>query len=179
LPGDHGPDSARVAGVGDVDPIRELERRAGEPFRSVGLDAIADDAPPDAAELTVAVDDGRILVVDDPTPPGHGRPAAWLWVGVADGDLLIEQVSVDPAHRGKRLGTGLVSLAIDHARHRGFPGVSLTSFLEVPWNGPLYRRLGFHPVPDDALGPDLAAIRAAERAAGLDVAPRSAFRLVF
>jgi predicted N-acetyltransferase YhbS len=145
----------------------------------VGLDAVADDAPPEAGELAGAVSAGRILVVDDPDSPGRRRLSAWLWVGVADGDLLIEQVSVDPVHRGKRLGTGLVSLAVDHARHRGFPGVSLTSFVDVPWNGPLYRRLGFRPVHDDALGPDLTAIRAAERAAGLDVAPRSAFRLEF
>lgn len=172
--GESAPGPVRVADTDDVPSIRDLERRAGEPFRSVGLDVVADDEPPGVVELTDAVTARRVLVVDDASGPA--QLAAWLWVGTADGDLLIEQVSVNPAHRGRRLGAALVSLAVDHARRRGFPAVSLTSYTDVPWNGPWYRRLGFRPVAEDALGPELAAVRAAERAAGLDVAPRSAYR---
>ncbi|MDN5582421.1 GNAT family N-acetyltransferase [Corynebacterium sp. AOP34-AQ2-28] len=157
-----------------------MERRAGEPFRTVGLDVVADDDPPGVAELTAAVDAHHVLVVDG-AGDGFTHLVAWLWVGLADGDLLIEQVSVDPSCRGRRLGTRLIALAVEHARARGFPGVCLTSFVDVPWNGPLYRSLGFLPLdasdlrPD--LRPDLHAVRAAEQDAGLDVAPRAAFRL--
>lgn len=143
---------------------------------------VADDDPPSCSELTAAVDAHRVLVIDgDSSGAGDSDLVAWLWVELADGDLLIEQVSVDPSCRGRRLGTRLISLAVKHAQDRGFPGVCLTSFLDVPWNGPLYRSLGFLPLdaadlrPD--LRPDLRAVRAAEQDAGLDVAPRAAFRL--
>ncbi|OLT51548.1 hypothetical protein BJF89_07605 [Corynebacterium sp. CNJ-954] len=171
---DTGP--ARLADASDIPWIQELERRAGEPFRSVGLDAVADDEPPGTAELAAAVADGCVLVIDGAGTPASGHLAAWLWVGTADGDCLIEQVSVDPACRGQRLGTRLISVALEHARRREFPAVCLTTFVDVPWNGPLYRRLGFLPLADDELGPDLSAIREDEQAAGLDVARRRAYR---
>jgi hypothetical protein len=44
--------------------------------------------------------------------------------------------------------------------------------------GPWYRRLGFRPLADAALGPELAAIRRRETARGLDVVPRLAMRRV-
>lgn len=120
----------------------------------------------------------RILVTASDPAADPGLPVAWLWWDVADGDLLIRQVSVDPSCRGQRLGTTLIHRAGDIAAQRGMPGVSLTSFVDVPWNGPLYRSLGFVELPEDDLGPDLRTIRAGERAAGLDVRPRSAYRRV-
>ena len=48
---------------------------------------------------------------------------------------------------------------------------------DVAWNGPYYRRLGFVDVPDEQLGPGLAALRAHESELGLDVSIRCAMRL--
>ena len=84
--------------------------------------------------------------------------------------------TADPAFRGQRIGTRLVEYAVALARETGVPGVCLTTFSEVPWNGPLYRRLGFVEVPPTELGDDLRRIRVAEGAAGLDVSPRIAMR---
>lgn len=170
VPGSSGP-LIRRATTTDVGDIQALERRAGAPFRDIGLDAIADD------DLSAAIGDGKIHVVDAPTTsPDRRRLAAWLWLGQADGDLLIEQVSADPAFRGQRIGTRLVEYAVALARETGVPGVCLTTFSEVPWNGPLYRRLGFVEVPPTELGDGLRRIRVAEGAAGLDVSPRIAMR---
>ena len=171
VPGSSGP-LIRRATTTDVDDIQALERRAGAPFRD-----IADDDPPGDDDLSAAIGDGKIHVVDAPTTsPDRPRLAAWLWLGQADGDLLIEQVSADPAFRGQRIGTRLVEYAVALARETGVPGVCLTTFSEVPWNGPLYRRLGFVEVPPTELGDDLRRIRVAEGAAGLDVSPRIAMR---
>lgn len=161
----------RTATLADVEEIRSLERRAGEPFREVGLDTIADDNPPAVEELSAAIAAGSICVVDAPA-----CLAAWLWLGRADGDLLIEQVSVDPAYRGYRIGSQLVEYAVTLAREAVLPGVCLTTFAEVPWNAPLYRRLGFVEVAPAELGDDLRRIRDSETAAGLDVSPRIAMR---
>ena len=150
----------RQALLRDIPSIRDLERRAGEPFRALGLDAVADDEPPTVEDLRGPVEDGEIRVIDEGRP--DGRLSAWLWL------------SVDPEHRGRRLGTQLVRWALDRAGELGLPEVTLTTFADVPWNGPLYRRLGFRVLGEQEMKPGLRTIREVERALGLDVVPRVA-----
>lgn len=121
---------------------------------------------------------GEVFVVEDLSPArGAGEgPVAWMWLSTADGDLLLEQVSVDPAYRGKRIGSALIEGAVDHGRAEGFAGVVLTTFRDIPWNGPLYRRLGFRTMQDAEIGPELRAIRRSETEAGLDVLQRECLR---
>jgi hypothetical protein len=52
--------------------------------------------------------------------------------------------------------------------------VTLTTFADVPWNAPYYRRLGFADVPPGAQGPGLRRLRAHEAEVGLDRWPRVA-----
>jgi hypothetical protein len=56
------------------------------------------------------------------------------------------------------------------------PAITLTTFTDVPWNGPLYRHLGFRVLTDDELGPELRALRDRETAHGLDPAQRACMR---
>ena len=162
----------RQALLRDIPSIRDLERRAGEPFRALGLDAVADDEPPTVEDLRGPVEDGEIRVIDEGRP--DGRLSAWLWLMPLDDGLHIEQVSVDPEHRGRRLGTQLVRWALDRAGELGLPEVTLTTFADVPWNGPLYRRLGFRVLGEQEMKLGLRTIREVERALGLDVVPRVA-----
>lgn len=59
---------------------------------------------------------------------------------------------------------------IEHARRvahaRGLSRHTLTTFLEVPWNGPWYQRHGFAVLEPAALPPWLAAVLAAEVPSG-------------
>lgn len=168
----------RPAVGSDIPAIRDLERRAGAPFRDIGLDVVAEDEPPAVEVLAGAVRSGDVLVVEERSPTGELErgPIAWIWFSTADGDLLVEQVSVDPSYRGRRIGTALIGMAGDRARARGLPGMVLTTFRDVPWNGPLYRRLGFRTLQDAEIGPELRAVRRTEREAGLDVLPRVCLR---
>ena len=86
----------------------------------------------------------------------------------------VEQVSVDPAHAGHGYGRVLIEHLTERARAAGREALTLTTFTEVPWNGPYYVRLGFRFLVDDELGPGLRAIRRAETARGLDRWPRAA-----
>ncbi|MGP4998772.1 GNAT family N-acetyltransferase [Corynebacterium variabile] len=99
-----------------------------------------------------------------------------MWLSTADGDLLLEQVSVDPAYRGKRIGSALIQGVVDRGRAEGFAGVVLTTFRDISWNGPLYRRLGFETMQDAEIGPELRALRRRETEAGLDVLERECLR---
>jgi hypothetical protein len=58
----------------------------------------------------------------------------------------------------------------------GLTSVTLTTFADVPWNGPYYARLGFEVVPDAEAGPGLLEVRRRERAHGLDAWPRLSMR---
>lgn len=99
---------------------------------------------------------------------------AYCVVDIVDGNAHIEQVSVHPdaARRGR--GAQLIDHIEEWARDRGLPEITLTTFVDVPWNAPYYTRLGFGIVVDSDLGPGLRALREHEAAQGLDRWPRVA-----
>lgn len=162
----------REATPADVPAIRRLERSAGEQFRDIGMASIADDDPPPAEILRAATAAGRVWVADDPAVAPD--LAGWLWLERVGVNLHIEQVSVHPSVRGRRVGSALVEFAVELAVRDGHPAVTLTAFADVPWNGPLYRNLGFSEIEDSELSPELRRIRRRETDAGLDVRRRIA-----
>jgi len=161
----------RSATESDVSVMRDVERAAGEAFRSLGMDAVADDDPPPAVVLREYVASGRAWVVDE----GHG-PAGYLLADVVDGCAHVEQVTVHPEHAGARWGARLVDHLAERALRRGLPALTLTTFRDVPWNGPYYLRLGFRWLPEEELTPGLRALRQREREHGLDRWPRGCMR---
>ena len=161
----------RPARPDELETLRELEIAAGAPFRDLGMDPIADDAPPSTVVLRGALDRGGLWVIED-----GGAVAGYLMDDVVDGEPHLEQVSVHPDHARRGLGARLVEDLVARARADGHHAVTLTTFVDVPWNGPYYARLGFRPLADDELGPGLRAVRRAEIAKGLDRWPRTAMR---
>lgn len=163
----------RPAQPGDIESIQAVEIAAGQPFREVGLPTIADDDPPSADVLRDAIDNNFVRVIDGDPAVSSSLLAAWAWFCEIDGYVHIEQVSTHPDFRGRRLGTSLINLVTLIAAQRGLAGVTLTTFENVPWNAPLYKGLGFQPLPDAPL-PHLRSILHEEAERGLDVAPRIA-----
>jgi GNAT superfamily N-acetyltransferase len=161
----------RPATGADLTALPGLEVCAGERFREVGLDAIADDDPPAVAELQVHVDDGTAWVAEV-----DGEVVGYAVASVVDGEGHLDQVSVLPEHTGKGLGRALVEQVCSWSAAEGHHAVTLTTFRDLDWNGPLYEHLGFVAIDDAALGPELAAVRRHEQDLGLDVAPRIAMR---
>ena len=86
------------------------------------------------------------------------------------------QVSTRPAQARRGIGADLIEHVAGWARERGSAVLTLTTFVDVPWNGPYYERLGFRALPAETLGAGLAGIRAEEAAHGLDRWPRQAMR---
>lgn len=162
----------RPAREADLPGLRELERVAGKPFADIGMSSVAEDEPPSIEQLRAFADDGRAWVIADATD----TPIAYLILDLVDGNAHIDQVSVHPDHAGRRLGRDLVEYAAEWAVARGIPALTLTTFTEVPWNGPYYERLGFHRLTVEQETPGLRAVRAAEAAHGLDAWPRACMR---
>ncbi|NUU21508.1 MAG: GNAT family N-acetyltransferase [Streptomycetaceae bacterium] len=160
----------RSAVAADLTVLPEIERSAGAAFHGVGMPEIAEDDPGSAEELDRYRRAGLAWVAVD----GADRPVAYLVAEPVDGNLHIEQVSVHADHARRGIGRALIEHVAGYAAERGFPAVTLTTFTDVAWNAPYYRRLGFAELADAALGPELREIRAREAAHGLDRWPRCA-----
>jgi GNAT superfamily N-acetyltransferase len=162
----------RFGGSGDFAAIREVENSTVVRYVEVGLAFIADEPDPTDEELAPAAATLSLWVVED----GHGRIVGWTEAREVDGEGYIHQVSVRPEHERAGIGSALVEQVVAWTAARGLPSVTLTTYRDVPWNRPWYERRGFVVLEDSEMGPELAAIRAAERARGLDAAPRVAMR---
>jgi ribosomal protein S18 acetylase RimI-like enzyme len=163
----------RPASGDDGPALQEIERLAGERFRSVGLPDVADDEPPSTAVLSDYATAGRSWVAVD----AADSPIGYVLVDDVDGNAHIEQLSVRPDHQGAGVGRALIDRVRTWAVESGMPAVTLTTFGDVPWNAPLYRHLGFRVLAEREIGPELLALREAERAHGLDPARRACMRL--
>jgi GNAT superfamily N-acetyltransferase len=158
---------------GDAPALQVIELLAGERFREVGLGDVADNEPASVDALAAYATAGRGWVAVDDT----GEPVGYVVVDEVDGNAHVEQVSVRPDHQGAGIGRALLDRVRTWAVHRGRSAITLTTFAEVPWNGPLYRHLGFRVLTESEIGPELRAICAEETAHGLDPAMRVCMRL--
>lgn len=120
--------------------------------------------PADAAAATACVRDAYAEYVErigrEPAPMGAdyaaltAEGAVWVIrerkaiVGVlvlrpSPPDLLLENVAVTPAHRGRGLGRALIAFAEAHARGSGLEAVTLYTNERMTENLLLYPALGF------------------------------------
>lgn len=151
----------------ELPALRGVERLADERFKEMGLAAVAESGLTGIDDLEAACEEGCLWVAD-----ADGEPVGFAVVELVDGIPHLDELSVHPEHGRRGLGRRLVDMACRWARERGHDALTLTTFAEVPWNGPWYRRLGFQPVPDTELGPELRARRLQEVERGLDAAGR-------
>jgi GNAT superfamily N-acetyltransferase len=142
----------RLARPDEVDAIREVEHRAGERYRTVGLGLVADSdgSPPEV--VAEFIEGGRAWVFDE----GAG-PIGFVLASAIDGCAHIEQVSALP--RGRGIGAALIRQVEAWAISEGLPALTLSTFRDVPWNAPYYECLGFSEFQP---GPQLAALDVAD-----------------
>ncbi|MDQ0030698.1 GNAT family N-acetyltransferase [Arthrobacter bambusae] len=162
----------RAARADELERLRGIETAAGEIFRSCGMDAIADDEPLTVTELAIFQARGGALVYVD----AADVPVAYLLLGDLDGNAHVEQLSVHPSHARQGLGGGLLEAAGMWAYAKGLEWLTLTTFRDVPWNAPYYRRLGFEELDPEKLDDGLRRILECEALVGLHRWPRIAMR---
>lgn len=162
----------RPATDSDLALLPAIEVAAGEAFRALGMDAVADDAPPTVEDLAAYQVDGRAWVAVD----AADRPVGYALALEVDGGAHLEQVTVHPAAAGHRIGSALIDEVDRWAAGHGLAWLTLTTFVDVPWNAPYYDRLGFRAMAAETLPAGLRSIREHERAHGLDAWPRVTMR---
>ena len=157
------PAELRVADADDLPLLPEIDDRADSVFRVSGYDLPEFDPAPDHPVTK------RVFVVGRP-------PVGFVELAEVDGEGYVAEVAVLPGEMRKGYGSALMRAACDWAREQGYRGIALTTFDEIAWNGPFYRRLGFTEVTEP--GPGLRRIREHEAEVGLDaVATRVVLRL--
>lgn len=126
-------------------------------------------------------DFGLSLPLDDPTDAllraEHvlvaGSPAVgFAEVNTVEGRAHLAGLGVLPAYGRRGVGGRLLAAACALAEELGRPAMTLTTFVDVPWNAPWYAARGFVELPSDQWGAGLRGVWAAEVAAGIVVAPR-------
>ena len=162
----------RAARSDDLARLVEIERAAGQTFLQLDPDVFAGHDPGTVAQLRPYADGGHAFVTAD----AHDRPVGYLILDVVDGAAHIEQVSVHPDHARHGLGRALIEHAATWASAHGLRSLTLTTYVDVPWNGPYYQRLGFRYLTAGEETPGLRAVRERERALGLEVWPRTSMR---
>lgn len=162
----------RPARRDDCDLLPAIERAAAQRFRAVGMAAIAEGDPSDPAFIRACLRQRGVFVATD----GNDTPIGFALTGVIDRCLHLYELDVHPDHARRGHGAGLVEAVIAAAAARGLAGVTLSTFAEIPWNAPFYKRLGFHVLAAVDWTPGLHLIRNAERALGLSLEARVLMR---
>ncbi len=128
--------------------MAEVERAAASLFADSPYPQLVD-APLMSGEINLQTD--GVWVAEDP----EGAVVAFVATRVVDDNLHVCEVDVDPDYGRRGLGGRLVNHAAEWARARGLRSLTLTTFSDVPWNGPYYERLGFRVVEPRELPPRL------------------------
>ena len=111
----------------------------------------------------------------------HAQQAGRLWVAATeqdepvgfallseiDGAIHLEELDVHPAHGRRGIGAALLKQVCAWAEMAAYPGVTLSTFRDVPWNAPFYARHGFRELRPEEMTPGLVGLREAEQRRGL------------
>ena len=157
----------RLGSADEIHKVAPLEQAAAEAYRTIGMDAIADDAPIPESVLLEAAEEQRFWVAVE-----YGMLKAYLVGDFLPQSLHIDQVTVHPDASRRGLGALMIeSVSADpRSKERGL--ITLTSFANVPWNAPYYERIGFIDIAREDWPEGVAEKVAAEEEKGLAAWPR-------
>ncbi len=155
-------DSMRIrnADARDLPMLAAIEAAADTVFPEGRLPNVGSTYPAD--ELAQAMRDGLLQVAD----------VEGVVVGFAVSDVIgpvlhLYLLAVHPDHGRRGIGKALVECVIAESARRELSGVTLTTFEDLKWNAPFYRKLGFRILSGHEQTPMLASVLANEHAAGL------------
>jgi len=158
----------RFAAPPDAETIRAIEFEACLRFVSVDMTGIAD-APPMAREVVERKIEAREIIVafDE-----QATCVGFVMFEPQPTRIYIQELDVLTSHAGRRIGAALIEEVARIARTRQLTQLVLSTYRDVPWNAPYYRRLGFRDIDTSELDAALLARRDAHIARGLDESKR-------
>lgn len=157
----------------DIPTLGPVETSAGSTFHSVSLSPLADDAPMPVEKLSDICRAGNLKVAalgstDEVVAFLAGELIVVNSTKATDPEAKLEEenniamrtyfhiaeLSTHARHQRRGLGAALLQSAISDCRDRGVAGLTLTTYRDVPFNGPFYRKFGFQEVDPKSVGVD-------------------------
>ncbi|CAG8961625.1 hypothetical protein HYFRA_00006161 [Hymenoscyphus fraxineus] len=155
----------RSARSSDIPLLDRVERSAAEVFRTVDLDTLADRPTLDIHTLAVMTRSNHLwIAVND-----WDQPIGFLGGESMHGNFHITEISVARDFQGRGIGKALMRTMMEQVQSEGYKFITLTTFKDVPWNGPWYQKLGFKEVSPRAMKKQYSEILKEEaQSAGVD-----------
>lgn len=148
----------------DIPGLAAVERSAAQAFLQLpGLAWLADGDALDPAVHWSCMAMGCSWVAES----APGQVSGFICASLQGQALHIEELSVQREVQGRGIGRQLLDQVVGAARQRALREVTLTTFIDVPWNAPFYRRYGFTVIAGQDLGERLRGLLASEHAHGL------------
>jgi GNAT superfamily N-acetyltransferase len=160
--------AVREARSTDLESLPQIEHAAAQLFASTLYPEIAREAMSTAAAFEAWLKRGALFVA----VAASDEPVGFAIAFELDGAAHLHEIDVDPRHGRRGVGRQLIEYVKAWALLCGHDQLTLTTFKDVPWNAPYYRRLGFRDLPEAQAGLGLRALREKERANGLKVEDR-------
>jgi GNAT superfamily N-acetyltransferase len=157
----------------DVRQLPAVERSAARSFAMVPeLSWIVDDDVLDEAQHRRFAAAGWSWVADL-----AGAPVGFICAELVEHEVHVWEVAVGLPHQQQGIGSRLMARIEAEARDAGAHALTLTTFSDVPWNGPFYATLGYEVIDHEALSSRLRRILDLEVKAGMPADRRCAMRL--
>jgi GNAT superfamily N-acetyltransferase len=164
--------SIRRARPSDFPLLPEIERAAATLFEGVDWLHLDLDDVSDVKVIEAMARSGGVFVAADDSD----APVGFLLAGFLDRALHVYELDVAPLHGRRGLGRRLIDAACAFAVAESAPAVTLSTFRDIPWNGPFYARAGFREVPPNQWTPAFHLLHHREIEVGLPVDRRCFMR---
>lgn len=157
----------RLATPRDVELLPAVELAAARLFLdrldALGLTSEMLQNANSVADFDQAQQAGRLWVA----AAAQDEPVGFALLSTIDGYLHLEELDVHPSHGRRGIGAALLRQVCAWAETTGYPGLTLSTFRDVPWNAPFYARHGFRTLEPAELTPGLVRLRQIEQSRGL------------
>lgn len=161
----------RLAQLQDIAQLMAVERSAAQLFRQQPAWRFIAEGPVMSADRHADFIQRQHEWLAESTA---GEVAGFIAVVPQSQDWHIAELSVGANWQRQGIGRRLLIEVAAQAALLGAQRLTLTTFIDVPWNAPYYRRLGFMPIAAERLSPSLRAGLAEEVAQGFAAGSRCA-----
>ena len=152
--------------------LPQIENQADLRFARVGLQRLIDMPVASIASLQYGRRHGLLWVAASPL----GQPVGFALMKLRSRTAWLDQLSVLDRWQRRGYGTALIERSARTAEALGFDALHLSTYRNVPWNGPYYGRRDFEEVPRGAFARPLRVVLMTECSHGHPVWRRAIMR---
>jgi GNAT superfamily N-acetyltransferase len=158
----------------EIKLLPQIEKEADRRYARAGLRRVLDMPPAGLASLEQARRRGVLWLAVSRVD----RPVGFALMKLRGGTIWLDQLSVLDRWQRHGHGAALIDRSAARARALGFDALYLSTYRDVPWNGPYYSRRGFEEVPRSAFTDPLRFVFLTERHHGHPVWHRAIMRRI-